>query len=94
MRLKSFNNPPFQNLGTLYCDVQSSGWNGGRVDLILVLNSHRAIIGRDLFKSLVLRLYQQLSNSEDFDNPLEGKQVLNVQTLDDTKMQSQDIFRN
>ena len=64
MRTKIFNNSAIQNLGTLYCDVQSNGWNGGRVDLIAVPNSHRAIIGRDLFKGLGLRLYQQSSNSE------------------------------
>ena len=85
IRLKSFNNSPFQNLGTLYCAVQWNGWNDERVDLIVVLNSNRAIIGRDFFKSLGLRLYQQSSNSEDSDTPSEGKHVLNVQTLDDTK---------
>ena len=59
MRLKSFNNSPIQNLGTLYCYVHSNGWNGGRVNFNVVPNSHRAIIERDLFKSLGLQLYQQ-----------------------------------
>ena len=52
MKLKSFNNSPIKNLGTVYCEVKSNGWNGGRVDLIVVPNSHRAIIGKYLFKIL------------------------------------------
>ena len=82
MKLKIFNNSPIKNLGTLYCDVESNGWKGGRIDLIVVPNSHRAIIGRDIFKRLGLRLYQQSSNSEDTDTSLEGKHVLNVEVLD------------
>ena len=85
IRLTSFNNSPIQNLGNMYCDIESIGWNGGRVDLIVVSNSHRAIIGRDSFKSFGLRLYQQSSNSEDTNTSLEGKHVLNVQVLDNTK---------
>ena len=41
MKLKSFNNSPIKNLGTLSCDVQSNSWNGDRVDLIAVSNSNR-----------------------------------------------------
>ena len=50
MRLKSFNNSPIQNLGTLYCDIQSNGLIGARVDLIVFTNSHRAIIIRVYLK--------------------------------------------
>ena len=53
MNPKSFNISPIKNLGTLYCDVQSEGWNSGRVDLIVVSNSYRAILGRDLFKNYI-----------------------------------------
>ena len=51
MKLESFKNSPIKNLGKLYY-VQSNSYNGGRVDLVVVPNSHRAISGRDLFKSL------------------------------------------
>ena len=85
MNPKSFNISPIKNLGTLYCDVQSEGWNSGRVDLIVVSNSYRAIIGRDLFKNLGLRLHQQFSNSEDSDASLECKHVQNVDVLDKIK---------
>ena len=27
-KLKSFNNSPIKKLGTMFCDVQSDGWNG------------------------------------------------------------------
>ena len=36
MKLKSFNISAIKNLGTLYSGVQKSGWNSGRVDLIVV----------------------------------------------------------
>ena len=52
MKLKSFNNSPIEHLGTMFCDVQSDGWNGGRVDLIVVPKSHGAIIGGDFFRKL------------------------------------------
>ena len=56
LKLKSFNISPIKNLGTLYCEVQKNGWNSGRVDLIVVSNSYRAIIGRDLFKNYIWSL--------------------------------------
>ena len=82
MKLKSFNISPIKNLVTMYCDVQSNGWNGGQVDLIVAPNSYRAMIGRDLFKSLGLRLYQPSSDSEDNDGSLKGKKVLIVELID------------
>ena len=39
--------------------LQCNGWNAGRADLIVVPNSHRAIIGRDLFQALGITLQQQ-----------------------------------
>ena len=57
-QLRKYNNSPIQNLGLLYCEVESNGWNGGRVALIVVPNNHRALIGRDVIESLVLRFSQ------------------------------------
>ena len=70
-QLRSSNDSPIQNLGTLYCEIESNGWNGCRVDLIVVPNNHRALIGRDLFGSLEISLSQMDSNSDKSN----GKQI-------------------
>ena len=59
VQLRSYTNDPIRNKGTLYSDIQCNGWNAGRADLIVVPNSHRAIIGRDLFQALGITLHQQ-----------------------------------
>ena len=64
-KLRSFTNTPIKNRGTMYCDVQSNGWNAGRADFIVVPNNHRALIGRYLFQGLGIQINQQSSpNSE------------------------------
>ena len=45
VKLKSYNNTPIKNLGTLYCDIECNGWRAGRADIIVVPNKHRAIVG-------------------------------------------------
>ena len=57
-KLKSYTNTPIKNLGTLYCDIECNGWRTGRADIIVVPNKHRAIVGRDLFKTLGIHLKQ------------------------------------
>ena len=72
VQLRSYTNDPIRNKGTLYSDIQCNGWNAGRADLIVVPNSHRAIIGRDLFQVLGITLHQQDPTN------LEGKTIYNI----------------
>ena len=65
-------NDPIHNKGTLYSDIQCNGWNAGRADLIVVPNSHRTIIGRDLFQALGITLQQPDPTN------LEGKTIYNI----------------
>ena len=72
VQLGSYTNDPIHNKGTLYSDIQCNGWNAGQADLIVVPNSHRAIIGRDLFQALGITLQQQDPTN------LEGKTINNI----------------
>ena len=72
VQLRNYTNDPIHNKGTLYSDLQCNGWNAGRADLIVVPNSHRAIIGRDLFQALGITLQQQDPKN------LEGKVIYNI----------------
>ena len=72
VQLRSYTNDPIHNKGTFYSDIQCNGWNAGRADLIVVPNSHRAIIGRDLFQALGITLQQQDPTN------LEGKTIYNI----------------
>ena len=72
VQLHSYTNDPIHNEWTLYSDIQCNGWNAGQANLIVVPNSHRAIIGRDLFQALGITLQQ-----EDPTN-LEGKTIYNI----------------
>ena len=72
VQLRSYTNDPIRNKGTLYSDIQCNGWNAGRADLIVVPNSHRAIIGRDLFQALGITLHQQDPTN------VEGKTIYNI----------------
>ena len=58
VKLKSYTDNPIKNLGTLYSDIECNGWKARRADIIVVPNKHRAIIGRDLFKPLGIKLTQ------------------------------------
>ena len=68
------NNSCIQNLSTCYCEVESFGCNGYRVDLIAIPNNHRALIGRDLLESLELTLSQQ----DGISDKNSGKQILPI----------------
>ena len=72
VQLRSYTNDPNHNKGTLNSDIQCNGWNAGQADLIVVPNSHRAIIGRDLFQALGITLQQQDPTN------LEGKTIYNI----------------
>ena len=58
VQLKSYTDTPIKNLGTLYCDIECNGWEAGCADIIVVPNKDRAIVGRDLFKTLGIQLKQ------------------------------------
>ena len=82
VQLKSYTNTPIKNLGTLYCDIECNGWRAGRANIIVVLNKHRAIVGRDLFQPLGTHLKQE-------DSP--NAQGKNIDSID--KMSTSPIKR-
>ena len=74
LKLKSYTDTPIKTLGTLYCDIECNGWKAGRVDIIVVPDKHRAIVGRDLFEPLGIQLKQHDSPKSS------GKNVNSIDT--------------
>ena len=83
VNLRSFTNTPIKNRGTLYCDVECNEWNAGRADLIVVPNNHRALIGRDLFQGLGIKVNQQPSPTS------EGKNVAMIENQNNKSLKQE-----
>ena len=53
---EKFNNSLIENLWTKNCDISLNGWNGWRADTTIVPDANRALVRRDLFNCLGLKI--------------------------------------
>ena len=68
-QLKSFSNELIQMLGTIQTSIQSNNWYANPIQIQVVKDGHRLLLGRDLFHALGLSIQQ--SNSPNTANQVE-----------------------
>ena len=56
--LKTFCNEPIQTLGILQTSIQSNNWYANPIEIQVVTDGHRPLLGRDLFPALGLSIQQ------------------------------------
>ena len=57
-QLKTFSNEPIQTLGILQTSIQSNNWYANPIEIQVVTDGHRSLLGRDLFPALGLSIQQ------------------------------------
>ena len=57
-QLKTFSNEPIQELGILRTSTQSNNWYENPIEIQVVTDGHRPLLGRDLFPALGLSIQQ------------------------------------
>ena len=68
-QLKTFSNEPIHTLGILHTSIQSNNWYANPIEIHVVTDGHRPLLGRDLFSALGLSIQQ--SNNQTTINQLE-----------------------
>ena len=68
-QLKTFSNELIQTLGILQTSIQSNNWYANPIEIQVVTDGHRSLLGRDLFPALGLSIQQ--SNSPNTVNQVE-----------------------
>ena len=56
--LKTFSNEPIHTVGILQTSIQSSNWYANPIEIQVVADGHRSLLGRDLFRALGLSIHQ------------------------------------
>ena len=59
-QLKTFSNEPIHTLGILQTSIQSNNWYANPIEIQVVTDGHRPLLGRDLFPALGLSIQQQI----------------------------------
>ena len=62
-QLKTFSNELIQTLGILKTSIQSNNWYANPIEIQVVTDGHRSVLGRDLFSALGLKIQQSNSPS-------------------------------
>ena len=57
-QLKFFSNEPIHTLGFLQTSIQSNNWYANPIEIQVVTDGHRPLLGRDLFPALGLSIQQ------------------------------------
>ena len=57
-QLKTFSNEPNSTLGILQTSIQSNNWYANPIEIQLVTDGHRSLLGRDFFLALGLSIQQ------------------------------------
>ena len=57
-QLKTFSNEPIHTLGILQTSIQSNNWYANPIEIQVVTDGHRPLLGRDLFPVLGLSIQQ------------------------------------
>ena len=68
-QLKTFSNEPIQSLGILHTSIQSNNWYANPIEIQVVTDGHRPLLGRDLFSALGFSIQQ--SNNQTTINRVE-----------------------
>ena len=68
-QLKTFSNEPIHTVGIFQTSIQSSNWYANPIEIQVVANGHRSMLGRDLFPALGLSI--QPSNNQMIINRVE-----------------------
>ena len=68
-QLKTFSNEPILTLGILQTSIQSNNWYANPIEIQVVTDGHRPLLGRDLFPALGLSIQQ--SNTQTTINQVE-----------------------
>ena len=68
-QLKTFSNLPIHTLGILQTSIQSNNWYANPIEIQVVTDGHRSLLGRDLFPALGLSIQQ--SNNQKTINQVE-----------------------
>ena len=68
---KTFSDEPIQTLGILPTSIQSNNWYGNPIEIQVVTDGHRYLLGRDLFLALGLSIQQ--SNNRKTVNQVDQK---------------------
>ena len=61
-QLKTFSNEPINTVGILQTSIQSSNWYANPIEIQVVADGHRSLLGRDLFPALGLSIHQSSNN--------------------------------
>ena len=56
--MKTFSNEPIHTVGILQTSIQSSNWYANPIEIQVVADAHRSLLGRDLFPALELSIQQ------------------------------------
>ena len=57
-QLKTFSNEPIHTVGILQTSIQSNNWYANPIEIQIVADGHRSLLGRDLFPALGLSIQQ------------------------------------
>ena len=57
-QLKTFPNEPIQTLGILQTSIQNNNWYANPIEIQVLTDGHRSLLGRDLFPALGLSIQQ------------------------------------
>ena len=57
-QLKTFSNEPIHTVGILQTSIQSSNWYANPIEIQVVANGHRSLLGKNLFQALGLSIHQ------------------------------------
>ena len=68
-QLKTFSNEPIHTLGILRTSIQSNNWYTNHIEIQVVTDGHRPLLGRELFPALGLSIQQ--SNNQTTINQVE-----------------------
>ena len=70
-QLKTFSNEPIHTVGIIQTSIQSGNWHANPIEIQVVADGHRSLLGRDLFPALGLSIQQ--SNNQMIINQVEQK---------------------
>ena len=68
-QLKTFSNEPIHTVGIIQTSIQSGNWHANPIEIQVVADGHRSLLGRDLFPALGLSIQQ--SNNQMIINQVE-----------------------
>ena len=78
-QLKTFSNEPIHTVGLIQTSIQSGNWHANPIEIQVVADGHRSLLGRDLFPALGLLIQQ--SNNQMIINQVEQEYCPNKKQI-------------